>query len=870
MNGITVSDLGLVCGLVEMPDESVSAKELFNDSIFPIFKKYKDGVSTYGSGSPIQDDLLYSPVAYKLFGDYDLLCISLIEDFAFPNTILHPKYNNGMLKGYNMQVTSGIVTQDVTTLTEQAQDTFLHKKEDNPFPYVAFVTYKINNGCIGRGIETLDLIKKQLKKATPNSIRCICMHSFSDYEIAALYFGNSLSDICKLIVKTRALKLSSITNSVNDLVVKKSLLYEALGDKDKVLNSHLFGATFSHFGIRMDIDIDSLPSEIISADFLWNLKPGHCGNFKEIVDKSSSAQSIAADSLPIDVKILTGHSTMEAVIHADIKPIMHFEEEVGAKGKSHMRRQRVYLTFDYTSVNGLIDEGSHPKLMEKLSACLFKGEVIDELNKNLRACRISKQQRERVLRMFFAFNKGTADLFSFSYFIEIRGYLESIIDTVKANKGHAREKNLHLWLDKFIRVFEEAYRNRSQQDSIPHSLSEFNLEYNGSLQQLLTAYDVPYRIIAAELEKQAAARKKLIYLSGYEGVTSDYFSLKINVLHVTYPELYASTIWKECFNHSYKTLDLPGAKKKKWLALLLGDARFNSLIRGISGHEKFDPTLFSHGKLLVFARTNELLEYFVADAFVFITGYGSDFSTYSFWLWAYFLQLSYVYTSDREIDPEEFIYFYARWIFVNKLSKNERRPPFSTQTGELSNRFCQEVSLFVDIVWDELTKESLFAQLGAMAQRVLQKDMGIYEGMSHEEQEEALRVYTYKKNEREVEFQSSFNKGEVITYDENKDSKLSFVRDLTQVYLKSVMALNSDEEGKTLHVLERDEEGDIEKREAYHSILIDPSGGMFIWNRDKRRDYFRLRSVFYQSLWDLGCREKREYIVELLQEASPG
>lgn len=186
----TVGKCGLLIGLVDNQSK-LSSNILFEKefkSENAIFHRYKESIES--NLSPTKSELdkrLYDPRGYHLFGDCNMAILSLIDDFAFPNRVLHPGHgysdNSKENYKYTLQTINGIHTETEKddegrpiSLEKRADDTFL--KSSDRYPFIGITSYKINNGLmIGNSAELLELIKQRLYTLR-KSISKINLHLF--------------------------------------------------------------------------------------------------------------------------------------------------------------------------------------------------------------------------------------------------------------------------------------------------------------------------------------------------------------------------------------------------------------------------------------------------------------------------------------------------------------------------------------------------------------------------------------------------------------------------------------------------------------------------------------------------------------------
>lgn len=899
-----VDTCGLVIGLLDnystMPSEKLFEEEFKND----LFSKYKEDVEQHGGKI---DNELYHPVGYHLFGNCNMAVLSLIDDFAFPNRVLHTGHGySSDIEGkrkYTLQIINGIHTwiegvPELHTLKEQAKATFL--KEEDRYPFIGIVNYKINNGLlIGNGIELLEVLKRKLyqqKKAVKYPINMVCIDSFSNNELVVIYFANKLSSISYFTNETRVLKLHDMAEADNenqdqlDTLARNSLLYHSLSKQqehfdekallEQVKDAHIFATSFSHLGYDMELsECQKNNKETLSFQFQWDLKPGHYIDFKKTI---ISEKHIFTEN--IEERIMPGTDMMQLIVKDT--SFEKFRTQVGHLSNEYLlqkyiRKQRINVVFNQHGMRQeLRNSEGHPELMKRLRECGFTHSELAQLRQDLDACRVSKVLKERTMKMYGTFNDGITDLLFFSYFIELKGYLEGILKRISNYRntltGEISLEDFHTWLNRMIRNFEQAYYNRFHNSSRSLNISDFNLEYNGGIQQLISAYDTAYKTILEKLVKDEA-ENNCIYVSGYERVSSDKDSLRINISHITYPELYAATVWKEAMNFYWDSSEYSEYDTPKNLyqinihtnnRLIVDDDSIRILKSRILHSKNYKPESYVHS-LMFNSVSKVFIHYLMADAFVFKIGYMGNFNTFTFWYWHYFLQMSHFYNHEGEMLPESFIKFLIRWLFVKRIAREAASDlpddyiAFEPKLAELWHCYIYEASTFIDVLLEELEKFDFMNHVDAEASQLEFQDLGLKESLdkklSDEEIVESINKHIHNLRMTLDKYATAFEEGKVVLLNRNEVSDFFFIRNLMFCYLQSVEAINQPN-NKYTHVLERDDEGKILQREQYCSILADPLGGMFIYNGAKRGEYFKLRSVFYKSLWGAGFQIKKELL----------
>lgn len=873
-----VDSCGLVIGLVDN-QSGTKSKELFEKEFSKtIFRKYKKRIGDLKS-----DKYLYKPKGYHLFGDYNMAILALIDDFAFPNRVFHAGhgYGNNNEK-YALQVISGISTESKydgsnngdNSLLKQAKSTFLNK--DYKYPFIGITNYKINNGLlIGNGVEFLEMIKEHiqylLKSNNVYHIDAICVDCFSNHELTIVYFSDSLQKIASFINITRALRLGNLI-SPSDTIAKNSLLYKYLTKPadinankqiEKVKDSHIFATTFSHMGYEMSAEI---PKEQLTLRYHWDLKPGHYSDFTMAI-KDNDIFQIENE------QIIPGSEMLE---FSQSETILSYSKKIEALSscpeiKTYVRKQRIHVVFSESQIieQSLTNE-KHPELACYLTKCTFPKEALNLLRGKLDKCRVSKVLKERTLKMYETFNDGITDPLFFNYFIELKNYLQGIIDKIRLYTDDTEEsvslEDFHIWLDSMIRNFEQAYYNRFHQSSRMKNISDFNLEYNGGIQQIISAYDMTYKVIVENFVKEEEAQQNCVYVSGYERVSSDRNSLRINIFHITYPELYASTVWKEAVNFYWDSL-----KNRKTEGLhafniernndLLFHPDYSKILQSkVRGSEKFDPSSYAH-RLLLSSINEDFIHYLLADAIVANNAYLGNYELFEYWYWTYFAQMSHFYNRKGEMDAEVFIKFLVRLLFIKRLLSAEDKSTsdysiFDSKLSELLFCHLQDVRSFADILFAELGRTDFSSYAEGTAAQSISREIGIHNLDKMLDEDNKKLSDFLDKLIKDLESQrESFKQGTIVCFDEKTNSPYAFVRSLTHSYLHTVRELALRNHSK-IKILERDDQGKAVENPDYASIVSDPLGGIFMCNKEVRSEYFQRRSVFYKSLWGMSLKLK--------------
>lgn len=908
----TVGKCGLLIGLVDNQSK-LPSKALFEDEFNDenaVFHKYKESIESNLSQTKSElDSRLYTPRGYHLFGDCNMAILALIDDFAFPNRVLHS--GHGYYAGskenykYTLQTINGIHTETekddegrTVSLERRADDTFL--KPTGRFPFIGITSYKINNGLlIGNGPELLELIKQRLYalrktcfKNELSSFQMICIDTFSNNELMVVYFSDKLAKISHFTNETRIQKLKDLAEGQSEEVeeqieriARNSLLYKCLPEetdenlRQKVTDSHVFSTSFSHLGYDMEIytaECTCLSAEFLTIQYHWDLKPGHYIDFtKAIFEK----KQIFFKPETKNERIMPGVDTLQwVVMEKEFNEHLECFEKLATykEIQPYVRKQRINVIFhEHGMQEELTNTPDHPELVKNLNKCSFSKAELYNLRSDLDACRVSKVLKERTLKMYETFNDCIIDPLFFDYFIELKEYLRGVINDIHSYKENTEKKDsledLHTLLNSMIHSFEQAYYNRFHQSSRTRNISDFNLEYNGGIQQLISAYDMAYKVIMKKLVEKEASRN-FVYVSGYERVSSDRNSLRINIFHITYPELYAATVWKEAMNFYWTEIPDKGQVNQErrdinQITQLLSMPETTQILRNqIEYSNEFDSMSYVH-QLMLSSVNDNFIHYLLADISVFNNGYVGDFDLFSHWYWSYFSQMSHFYDYEGEMNPDVFIKFLVRWLFVKHLccdfEEEECYTAFDPKLAELWRCYIHEAYTFTHTALNVLDKFDFALYADGLSAKWIKRDIGIPEERNtknmNEAEQAALQMYVSNLGMNIAKQMKSFDEGKIIDMKGDSENGFTFIRDLMVAYLHVVKNMSLSD-GHSLHILERDMNGKPIKRQQYNPVVVDPLGGIFLCDNKKRGTYYQLRSVFYKSLWGASLKMKKDFV----------
>ena len=456
--------------------------EFLEHDIDPLFERHRKALESIsqkaGVTEKITDDIVYRPVPYCLFGDFDLAVFSLTDDFGFATKDFKPAPDS---QGFKYQVNTGIIPlietykrgRDILHIFEHTRlPNFFSGKDFYPFTGIAMI--KLNNAMLmggGRDFMAgmlfflIAAIDREIDRldGEGHQLFYIINESLGWNEITINFFGNSMHRMQELLLTLRSKRLHDIITFLREDLTDEeydkaaietkiipllartttgSLLAHLLGDKrENALQSHPVIATSITYGFHAGLsnpgnDLDDFirgnlkeeryrqvfqleyDKEIIHIG--WKVKPGH----EKAADKLIK-QAIAAE-MAEDMLYKTAQSGKYTFVYPEeqvsVWDYIHFTRNVDPDFRVGMQRNiikfrsRIQWSSDVTYKP--YDEGSHYNYPYERFA-LDKG-TMNEVFDKLRTYPVSNTIRGQIENLIINFNDGVTDPLMYGYFMGLR------------------------------------------------------------------------------------------------------------------------------------------------------------------------------------------------------------------------------------------------------------------------------------------------------------------------------------------------------------------------------------------------------------------------------------------------------------------
>ena len=663
---------------------------------------------------------LYNPIRYYILGNYDIAYISLIDNFKFAHRLFESAPNDdpsGMEKlvskeenvfsPHTFQSFTGINYHDSKYLKDFFYNNLCAGSLKRKY-FLGICNLKVNNGfLIGNGNRFLkavcDTIKEVIdkynkSKSVSKKVEFLLLQSFSWFELSLIIFTDDTESIAEILRTLRGISAKDLRDfqTIIDYSLYKSLLTEFKDSDLKMAN--IFADTHTYIGLHADLINEKSNDDTFTKTFLskaakiklktdieWQIKPGHMhllvNDLKEdnanlkidfklkskylLTGKTDYILQKSSDS------ILTNYYLLKMILQEDNKLFDHVRKirtKVMFKGKVKFSDELNRARFNLN------------KSLKKLAK---NGDDIRIIDEKLKALKISRQIKSKVLKIFSNYNNGIQDIILFPFFLDFKIFIDELFDFIMeehlkwtnackmeagvffkttfdslTSKNKEDEKDLQsvneleIKLIKRINVFEEGYNLRMLNCYQFEDINDFDLDFNSSVQQLLSAYSSLVIEIGNIFYNQDRKYQfgPVIQLN-LKDTQGNYNSINYHVLHLISPEFIFATVTKEILNNEeYDSLSF-----KPTLDL------YNEEVKS-----------FEIQKPYLFEMCNEGLidfNYFINDSIRFVISYDLDFKLFYYWFWTYNLQNPLLYDKRGIMNEGHFKKELFRIIIIAKYFK---------------------------------------------------------------------------------------------------------------------------------------------------------------------------------------------------------
>lgn len=847
------NEVGLFLGLLSYPFD-LDGKKFYTQKIEKFFEKHREFLHQYDVGDlvPNENDKLYIPKGYRMFGTQGLAVLSLVDDYSFFTRVFSKNHIQSILnKGeqdkkespeneafnrrfhFKSVVTSGVMETiiaengDTITLNDLARKTFL--KDTDRYTYIGIIRLKIDSRVLSHtpreggefdGITDQGIaVTKQIRTAIHNikndeglkgePSEYICVDCFDNDEMTVVAFANNLLFLYNFLGEIRSLKCTDLDNQ--EYKVGNKVLKE----------KHVFLSSLLCFGYDPDKAGAVATDENLNGFYINCLiesKTGHRDSLfgylhdkkKDLFEENNLTTNITGGCNIIAKIPLAKIASLEKVCEEDPEFKYHTRKvkislpDVPLDGKVRKTREVKFDKSEYEEGNGLgknkigIDES-----------------YLNQLRNDIKALGISKAVRDRMMALFELFNNEYQNLLQQVYLDELKDTLEDFVKLIEDFRNNPVsdicdiEKNLNYAIDNMeSAIYDRLHRQK---------YSQAPLEYNGGIQQYLTSFDHAYKTIAKALGKD---EKVYVTITGAVRASSIRNLFRLNINDIVYPELFAYAVWKEATNYAHEGLKKYAFKNdskdpklvyysqllRRWNMLLIDtptDSRVLDNIKYRLYHDsRFNPGDPVH-RYIYDNVSNGMLSYFFQDFLVFHFSFLKDFELMWHMYLKTMLQTTNCYYRLNKINKCHLIYMLLRLFMVSKMSvhnsadidefiREQKKNPFDASLNEAWIDCFQKTFELSEIIYEVISTEEFQEICGYQIECY---ESRIDEKVNLDDKTDNLENVIIRRRRKSQEIRNKMDEGEVVAPDSG-ETPVDYLVCLLNAYLGAVYDLDYPDKKK--------------------------------------------------------------------------
>lgn len=881
-------ETGLFLSFVSYPFYK-DGREIYTKVFSPFFEEHKKQIDRF---DPASDDgsLPYRPAGYRMFGSQGLAILSLVDDFSFHNRFFNKNHIQTLLQNSDVDsdgidldfksvVISGVSERCLTdrTLEQSAVTTFL--REDGRYPFIGIIRLKIDYQLLsgsGRGIHTTRCIKGHISglagRYEDGELDYIAVDCFDNDEMTVVAFAHQLLSLYNFLGEIRSITTTDL-NRQNAGAVR--------GHTNPREEWHVFRMAYLCYGYDVEQGLPRDIPEQYAIRCHVETKTGHRDVFRRYLadlDKADSEeQRLGLRNIECNI---SGGCNLSFTM--PLKNLPRLESLCRDRSPESVfcrdvRKVKVTLSdvADERRTTSDIDKNSHLHTRETRHEGIER-EVFSSAKRLLKQAGVSKMVRERLLALFELYNLSCQNLLQRFYLEELKSAINSFVDKIK-DMSESPEENLRsieAMLNEEITNLENACYDRlhnQKSDQTP-------LEYSGGIQQYLTSFDFAYKqIYQAFSPKDYSA--SFLAVTGAERASSERSLFKLNIHDIVFPELFATTVWKEIANFALKTqqcytdADADGEVlfvMNTWNGFTNSPRSLQILKDAISQSASLlhSDDVSECIKSLI---SNELIAYFIKDFIVYHFAFCEKYNLLWHFYFKTMLQTTVSYSDLNRVDKKYFIHTLMRLFMVGMLAdgraaespatfiQQQSRAPFDSILASAWMECYEKVRIACGEIYEVLNRYG-FREM--VEYNVRSCEANIY-SMEHPGEEIVPYNKTTVRQERWHTVEKMlgyFEQGVLLENRTGSKSVCTFVICLLNAYLEAVYHIDgSGSKDRPVRCVPRNASGEVHDimacksdaglRERMTQILVDTTGGFFVPSAEVRKQYFQLRTTLYRSLW---------------------
>ena len=805
-----------------------------------LIKNYKNNIKLK-EGQKINDNL-FSPRFYKCWGHFSSMCVLLVDDFNFASRIFQPHSHLVEDDFPHKSFINQSQTLILPELNNNSTANFNNWKYTDKYKFIANVNIKISDNLTeGTGISVLfnfiNEVNEKLNIPYPSNKNAEIVFfpslSFSWNEITLFIFSDDLDLLNNKIIEILDIKLEKNEN------------------EGEFVRAVQFSQSVFGYNQKVESEFHSLS---FNAQFNMKIFLKH-GCFSEaflILNDSFKDKTVIREIIQ-KARVLVGKGDMGLFNLNIMEYFTIFLRLLEiSREKKFFNKTYTYVHFPiYNPLNENLEYSDIDQNPEKCTEVKqnknFTHDDINHVYKQLKNQRVGNSVRDRIVKLYIKYNHAVEDKVMGRYFLSLHAILDvkrkDIINCKMFEDNNFDIADYTKDLMRFSEIIEKAFFNRYGTSYDMDEVPDWNIDFSGGYQQLVLAYDFSYKsltkLLGEWINPNNSKPSSFMYLAGHQGQKSNSYSVRLNAFHIYHPELFANVAVHEASNFLFKKL------KNYEISDLLSE-KFADLKEEIEDELSIV--------------TKEWIRYQICDYLTLLTVFPNDFDNFTYWLFGTMLSDPNIYDKNRIIDDSISTEYLIRFLLVcyrsGQASINLKSfEKFLKTIPQLYNFWIIGKDIIQHNAKEIFKKYNISEIIIILDQIVLMEQnpeiIETVEDNTTNKIEKLLGKYRKKKKKYVQDLKKELLSGNLeLNRHIYEVSKFQSFYEVTSIFGAMLSTFkdkdnydfrNKNHKLMAWRSMKENKDGELYTN-VENDVLIDEIGGVCIFNSEKRRKFFKIRS----------------------------
>lgn len=818
-------------------------------------------------------DLLYKPVFYQLFGDYDLLTLALVDDTEFALrafTPYNPGFGNNETPPFDHQVLLSLGIKNPSFPLDKG----LLRIVDTS-PVVSVIRIKLSTYLLaGYGARFKIAVINQLRNSLShqNIENWILSETFSWNELTLVIFNGDYAPVFSFLQEIRGISVAAIKDSLD---AKRYKNFELVKDMHPIIkNTHTtFGYNPENNSFE-NVPVMPITSILTKGNSVHDVYD-HLTTLEVVNKKLNIFYGVGNTDL-----ILIPKSDATLTL-GDMNTILNSNGEKNSNQNIINIHTLIVGAKEGTSYGYNVNNEDAYK-QDFLHSFLIPQNDINSVLQRMKQKGIGKIYRDGILNILAEYNCGVQDPYLYGYFLDFKPFLDNLLRFFDSDVSYKNEDR-DSYIEKVMKKFSIAFNNRFLQSFIMNDITDNNIFFKGGIQNLISGYSV----VQATICDVIGLTPRIVYAHGHSAIVSTRIGIGLNYIQLMQPLLVIHHIIYESIiqrvreilsseqNENSKNITIQLNSIKSELEYDLGEknsAEINNYSHSSevklgsstlnSTHEITISLPSQEDKYAIadlLAIDDEFLQHVIADYIVYYTLFNKNLDLMHYIYWGIFASNPEDFSELNKYDHGTLVQFLTRLLLLQTLTDNVPR-------GDIARCFVYEDS-GSNAIDKYIRLSNLKSESPILSDTVETKTKAFLTNFCNNlfiHQNPDFMIKT--EQELEVIFE------EIVKSNTENIAPGKKPSDLCRNYFSMIIYYFNDYaqnfykyDQSQKSVLLRDDKGEplLTDLETKNPLLFDQMGGYYIHQTETKNEFLRLRRELFEKLLELSYEKRFELIREL-------